>query len=82
MKRVYIVSGNYAEARNYVRQQVLNGQGGYKYVHLAHVNMIRGMVFGPEDVVYVGTYWQNPNFSEITSYLNYVHMMHKAQEKK
>ena len=80
-KKIYVVAGRYEQGRRYAQERIATGE--YNHVQFFYVSspeMLRGHSFPPEDVVYVGTYWENPRFTEITRQLNLVHMQYKASQ--
>jgi hypothetical protein len=80
MRRKYIVAGNQHQAQQWVSAQ--EPEKGTRYIYVSYPDMLHGMSFGPEDVVYVGTYWENPEFTAITRQLNLVHLMAKKVNGK
>ena len=70
-KRKYIVAGNHKQANDWVMQQ--KPEPGVRYYYISGPHMLKGESFPPEDVIYTGTYWENPKFVAITQQLYYVH---------
>lgn len=80
IKKKYILAGNHKQANEWVSAQ--EPVEGVRYYYLSGPEMLKGASFPPEDVIVIGTYWENKNFTAIIAELNHVHLKHKAVNGK
>ena len=73
----YVVAGNYAQAQGYARERQLSPT---EWTYLSSLRLVRGLSVAPEDLVYVGTYWQRPDFAELAEALSWAMTLRRKPE--